>query len=467
MPQTKLAPPEKTPTSGEGAGPEPAAPIGIDQHAALQLLKIEGELRDAASLHELRVAVANQSRGLMRARQILVAVPVGDRFEIQAISGLPAVERSAPVVSWLELALARAHKDFDLANARQFQLQAYAEHGNRGGVSLPFQEAQWVPITGRKRELLAGLLMVREQPWLGTDFVLAKRLAATTAHAWCALLGATWQLPRPGPRRMAVAAAAASCLAFLPVSMSTLASLEIAPREPYIVTASLDGVIESVGIAPNVAVEDGALLLRFVDTNLRNRLAVAEREVSVAEARVRKLSLQSFTDARARHDLGIARAELWVKITEREFAREQLSRSQIKAARAGIAVFGDVRDLVGRPVAIGEKLMEIADPARVEIRIDVPVSDSIILAPGARVTAYLDSDPLRPLAATIVRADYQARARDNGAMAFRVVAELSDAQATPPRLGIRGTAQLYGSGVSLGFYLLRRPISALRQWIGV
>ena len=111
--------------------------------------------------------------------------------------------------------------------------------------------------------------------------------------------------------------------------------------------------------------------------------------------------------------------------------------------------------------------MEIADPARVEIRIDVPVSDSIILAPGARVTAYLDSDPLRPLAATIVRADYQARARDNGAMAFRVVAELSDAQATPPRLGIRGTAQLYGSSVSLGFYLLRRPISALRQWIGV
>jgi len=466
MLQGNPAPNAQTPSPAESEAQAVGAAIG-EHHAALQLLKIEGELRDAASVHELLVAVSTQSRGLMRTRQIFAVELTGDAFVVKAISGLPTVDRNAPLVSWLEHLLARAHGDVDLASAQQFQLQAYTDASNDHGLTFPFREAQWVPIIGRRKELLAGLLMVRELPWRESDFVVAKRLAATTGHAWRALQAATWHLPQPSRRSIACAVVAAICLAFLPVSMSTLAPLEIAPRAPYIVTAGLDGVIESVDVAPNMTVSTGDALVRFVDTNLRSRLAVAEREVSVADARLRKLSLQSFTDVRGRHDLGIARAELAIKTTERELAREQLGRSRINAPKAGIAVFGDARDLIGRPVATGEKLMEIADPRRVEIRIDVPVSDSIILAPGARVTGYLDSAPLRPVSAIVVRADYQARARDNGMMAYRVVAELADAHAPPPRLGIRGTAQLYGNSVSLGFYLLRRPISALRQWVGV
>ena len=35
------------------------------------------------------------------------------------------------------------------------------------------------------------------------------------------------------------------------------------------------------------------------------------------------------------------------------------------------------------------------------------------------------------------------------------------------RLGLRGTARVYGEPVTLFFYLLRRPITALRQWTGL
>lgn len=454
----------------QGIAPKlPGAPSSAqtEPHAALQLLRIESELREAASVHELMLAVATLSRGLMRARQIFAVELAGGAFVVRAISGLPTVDRNAPLVGWLEQVLARAHKDAELTSARLFQLKAYTHEGDQQGATFPFQEAQWVPILKRNQELQAGLLMVRELAWVETDIVVAKRLAATTAHAWRALAATGWQLPKVGRFKLAIFAAAMLLVNFFPVSMSALAPLEIAPREPYIITATIDGVIDSLAVAPNVAVRQGESLVRFVDINLRSRLAVAEREVSVAEARVRKLSLQSFTDLRGRHDLGVARAELAVKTTERDHAREQLGRSEIRAAREGIAVFGDVRDLIGRPVATGEKLMELADPARVEIRIDLAVSDAIILAPGARVTAFLDSDPMRPLAARVVRADYQARQRDNGMMAFRVVAELTEGRSEPPRLGIRGTAQLYGSTVPLVFYLLRRPISALRQWIGM
>ena len=168
-------------------------------------------------------------------------------------------------------------------------------------------------------------------------------------------------------------------------------------------------------------------LIRFVDTTLASRVAVAEREAKVVEARVRQATLDAFKDTRGRYEAGILRAELAVKSAELAHARELLARSKIAAAKPGIAVYGDKRELIGRPVSVGERLMEIADPGKVELRIDIPVGDAIILGTGAEVKAFLDSAPLRPLTAKVTRADYQAKLREGGTLAFRVVAELTAA----------------------------------------
>ena len=42
---------------------------------------------------------------------------------------------------------------------------------------------------------------------------------------------------------------------------------------------------------------------------------------------------------------------------------------------------------------------------------------------------------------------------------------LSDA-AHPPRIGLKGTAKVFGERVSLFYYLLRRPLAAARQFVG-
>jgi hypothetical protein len=36
-----------------------------------------------------------------------------------------------------------------------------------------------------------------------------------------------------------------------------------------------------------------------------------------------------------------------------------------------------------------------------------------------------------------------------------------------PRIGLRGTAKIYGSRVTLFYYLFRKPITFVRQLIGV
>ena len=81
---------------------------------------------------------------------------------------------------------------------------------------------------------------------------------------------------------------------------------------------------------------------------------------------------------------------------------------------------------------------------------------------------FLDSDPLHPWPATVQRADYKAKVGENDIVSFRVVATLTAQPDRPlPRLGVRGTAQVSGDDVSLGLFLFRRPITYLRQWVGL
>ena len=51
-------------------------------------------------------------------------------------------------------------------------------------------------------------------------------------------------------------------------------------------------------------------------------------------------------------------------------------------------------------------------------------------------------------------------------LSFAVSARLENETEYTPRIGSRGTAQIYGENVSLGFYLFRRPLAAVRQWMG-
>ncbi|MGB4864627.1 MAG: HlyD family secretion protein, partial [Hyphomicrobium sp.] len=189
--------------------------------------------------------------------------------------------------------------------------------------------------------------------------------------------------------------------------------------------------------------------------------------VQVAEARLKQSNQVAFSDPRGMHEIGIARAELALKIAERDFARDLLEKSEIRAQRDGIAMYSDKRDLVGRPVAVGERILEVADASALEARIDLPVADAITLSTGARVRLFLDSDPLSPWGATVRRADYKAKVGESDVVAFRVVADITLETDRPlPRLGVRGTAQISGDQVSLGYFLFRRPITAMRQWLG-
>ncbi|MEN0106491.1 MAG: hypothetical protein AAGC84_08705, partial [Pseudomonas sp.] len=120
---------------------------------------------------------------------------------------------------------------------------------------------------------------------------------------------------------------------------------------------------------------------------------------------------------------------------------------------------------LGKPVATGERIMQVADPALPAKRIQLPVADAIVLEPGAQITLFLTAYPLQPLHGELLEYSYQARPSDEGVASYRLLASVDDT-AENARLGLHGTAKLYGPRVLLGYYVLRRPLASLRAWSG-
>ena len=252
----------------------------------------------------------------------------------------------------------------------------------------------------------------------------------------------------------------------IPVRISALAPVEVVAKEPAIVSAPMDGVISKVLVAPNTMVPVDTLLFKYEDTGLRNRFEVAEKTLAVAVAEFHKVSQEAFRDPQSNAKVALLKAQVELSRAESKYASDLLDQVEVKASKKGLLIYTDKSDWVGRPVKIGEQIMQIADPNKVKLRISLPVDDAIFLVEGAEVKVFLDVDPLRSISGVVTHASYEATLTPESVLAYRIDAEFSETEVLM-RIGLQGTAKLYEERVSLFYYLFRRPISALRQFIGV
>nr|WP_319486615.1 HlyD family efflux transporter periplasmic adaptor subunit [uncultured Cohaesibacter sp.] len=439
-----------------------AAALVMDEHAAFleALLGLEAEARRVSRLQDLSFLIANETRRLTGARQIFVFRKRGS-MRMSAISGLPRLDRNAALIQQLERLVGALAPD---------QLEETSVHELAGH---PFPQLLWQPLVTLEGRLLGGFLLAGEHAWDEAQVTLARRLGDCYAHAMDALLlkaGVSLRLGWLAGKRSRLAAlgiGAALLILAIPVRMSVLAPMEISAHKPFVVAAPIDGVIEDVLVNPGDKVTEGTPLVRMGGVELQNRVQLARQEVQVAEARLKKSNQLAFSDDEGRKELSTAMANLDLKRAELRYAEDLFERSSVRAERDGVVVLSDKQALIGKPVVTGERIMQIADPGETELVVRVPVRDALVLKPGARVKAFLDSDPLASREAKILFADYQALPDSASQLSFRVVAAFADPTAPTPRLGVRGTAQIYGARTVLGMYLFRRPLTALRQWIGL
>ena len=164
--------------------------------------------------------------------------------------------------------------------------------------------------------------------------------------------------------------------------------------------------------------------------------------------------------------LAILQGQLAEKQLEVAYLTELAERSLVSAHRQGVVLFDDPFEWIGRPVITGERVMVIADEREVELEAWLSPANAIALKDGSRIRMYLNADPLRPVQAELRYVGHEAVLRPDGQYAYRVrgnVPLLDDRN----RIGLKGTAKLEGGQVPLVYWVMRRPLAAIRAWLGV
>lgn len=434
------------------------------------LLQLEGMVRTAGTQQELQFLVVNETRRLLPYRQaVLLASPTvaSPHYEVRAVSSVPVVDRTVPLIQWTERVSRHLRMPSTSHGSRRIAAIDCPEELRQewdeftGGYSL------WCPLKHPDRSVHGAVWLTRDEPWLDHEVTIADRLSEAYAYAWRAVGFSTSKRWRWGLSRTTTWLLAAGALGMLgiPVPMSTLAPAKIVAKDPLIVSAPIDGVIADITVLPNAMVSQGDVLFRYEDTTFRSDYQVAERNLDVALAQYRRAAQGSFVEADHKAEVPLLKAEVELRETERNYAYERLAKVQVKADQAGLLLYTDKSDWVGKPVVVGQRIMELADPRRLEVRIDLPVEDAIVLREGASVSLFLNATPFSTVPATISHASYHAEILPNNTLAYRVMAQLGE-EVSELRIGWQGTAKIYGGRVTLFTYLLRRPISAMRPWIG-
>lgn len=453
------------PTSSSGP-----RPVGANDHL-LKLIALEQQVRRCGTVDELLFAMVNQTHGLIPYyRAAAFRLNSQGRPSTAAVSGVSTLDRNTPFAQGLnELAqlLIGLHSGPELNTITPADVDPTA--AERWRQWMPDQ-ALLCPLTGRDGKPNGLLLFCREQPFDNRELALFDILRETYSHAWSAFLPKRRAslLPTGRRRRIVIGmiAAVALLLAFKPVTESVLAPAEIVPMDPVVVTSPVKGMIRDIDVQPYQTVTKGQLLFHLDDTELVSQLALAEKGLQVALADCLRAEQKAFNDPVSKADLELYRVKAEEKELVVRYTREELERQKVMALDGGMVLFSDRNNWIGRPVAAGEKVMTLADPARAEIEIRMAVDDAIALEPGARVRFFLRTDPLNPIAAELSRTSFKAEVQADRSMAFALRARFTE-PGQQPRIGLQGTAKVFGGSVPLAYYVFRKPLAVVRRTLGL
>jgi len=444
-----------------------------DSHAGVpvlgDLLHLERRAFAAANVLELGFTIVNETGVLAPYRQAaFFTESASGRLVLSHASGLVSIVEDTPYSVWLS----------QLAGTLAPQPPVQTLSIDTASADLVQGWQEWLPehllactLRAPDGSRLGVALYAREERWKDEELGLQERVHETYGYCLYALARA------PGPwrtrlasllrGRMVKAAVAVAALAlFVPVRLSAIAPAEVVALSAIAIAAPQDGVVGTFHVQPNSPVKAGDRLFSLDDRGLESRRAVAVRALQVARADLLIAEQRAFDDAKSKGDLAAAQGRAKEKEAELQLIEGTLDRVTVRAPNDGIIIFGDANDWIGRPVQTGERIMQLADPRDAGVLVWLPVADAINLDVGAPIRLFLHTQPLSPLSASLLEGSYQAVQSPANVSSYRVRGRFEQAS-TATRIGLRGTARISGEWTTLGYYLLRRPMAAVREWTGL
>ena len=446
--------------------------IAAEPANLVALLHIEQRALATTTPGALGFTITNETLALVAYRQAAFFVTMATaKHRLTTASGLVNVAEDSPYAVWLS------------RFAQRFPLQPGCHRLDFADAAADFSDfadgwQEWLPehllvapLSGPDGRVVGMVMYARDHVWEDSEIALLNRLHQTYGHCLWALSehrhGIAKALASATGSRLLRWLVPAIVLAMLiPVRLTALAPAEVVALEARAVAAPQDGVLSTFHVRPNAAVKSGDPLFSLDDAALSSRREVARKGLEIARADALTAQQRAFDDLKSRGEVAAATGRVQEKQAELAAVEALLARVTVKAEHDGIAIYTDPNDWLGRPVQTGERVMQLADPRDAGVLVWLPVADALNLEPGAPVRLFLHTQPLSPLSGTVTQTSYQSVVSPEGVSAYRLRARF-DTGETQPRIGLRGIARVSGEWAVLGYYLLRRPIAAVREWTGL
>ena len=435
-----------------------------------RLISLEKKTREAKSKDELNFIVVNETREIIDyTTSFLLLKSATDKFHINAISDIASIDRTAPLVTFVESIINHKTKK-DLKEIESIDLEQFSKKIKKQKPKNIPQYLLCIPIFSPQRGLQGYLLLARNKNFNDNENELVQHLSRTYGHAYNTFL-ANFSIKNflnknfTGKKRW-IAISVFILIFLFPVRMTSTAPVEVVAKNPFLITSPFDGVVKKIIANNNDQTKPGDLLVLLEDIDLSNEFNLAKQSLQVAEKELLRTRQSSFTDNEQKSRLAELVAQVDLKRVELKSAERKLKNSKIYSKKKGVVIVDRKSDWQGKPVAVGEKILTIADPNNIEFLIWLPVKDSIVINQDANTNIFLDINPMSSYKGNIIRSTYEPELSPEEVLSYKLISSFKGNRDTP-RIGLRGTAKVYGNRTILFYYLFRKPITFIRQLIGI
>ena len=313
--------------------------------------------------------------------------------------------------------------------------------------------------------VIGGLWLAREAPISGVESAVLEDVSDSVAARMQFFFRKRMKVTAGGllSGKLKIAALLAVIVFLLwPVRFSVSGSAEIVAKNNTVITVPYNGLIKEIVVDPNQSVAEGDVLFSLDKTQLENEYNIALQELQTASKNLSNTQRLVFSDKTKTSEINVLKEEIKLKRLDVEYAKQRLDLADIKADRSGVILFADKNELLGKPVKAGEKIMIVADPAEKELLAKISSENMIKLNYDEPVRFFLNAEPLKSYEASIHNVSYQPSRDADGLLTYKARAEIGGEDAIE-KLGMTGTAKLYGNRTIMAFNILRRPYLALRN----
>ena len=330
----------------------------------------------------------------------------------------------------------------------------------------------WVPIPINNKP---GLGLWLEVPKIHESIELPKDLEAPLKEylipgysaAWCRFIS-PFSFKKKGLKTsiFSLIFLMALFLSFMiQVPLRVVSPCEIVPESPTYITAPLNGIIDHILVKPGDLIKkDTPLFVYDKQVPLQN-LEIAKKKVQIIQAEYNRASTLGINDPKFQVQLAVLKLQIEKENISLEIAQYQAGKLLTKSPIEGVTIFNSPEKWRGKPVQVGERVMVISDPTSTKIKLWIPEGDNIILNKNAEVSIFLNIRPEKSYPSTLKYIANESSLNDLSLPSFVAEATWNE-KPENIKLGLKGTAIIYGEKVPLFYFLLRKPWTTLRMFFG-